>query len=341
MTAALKEADIRPTELMARARELLEADTRRLMVDAPSFVEVPCPACDGTNHEPRWHKRGMTFVRCLDCGTTYGNPRPTLARLQRYYREARYYDYWHEHIYPRSEAARRQQLFRPRAERLVELARRHGVGRAHVMEVGAGAGVFADELRRLAHFGQLTVVETTPACAAACRARGLNVIEAPIETVTLETAVDVVVAFEVLEHLHEPLSFVEACTRQLSDGGLLVLTCPNGEGFDVATLGELADTVTPEHLNYFHPASLRRLCERAGLQVLEVSTPGKLDAELVRKRVLEGQLNLSEQPFLQRVLIEDWDRLGGAFQAFLAAHGLSGHQWIVARKPGQPASSGG
>lgn len=343
MGAPLREEDIRPSELMQRARELLEEDTRRLVADAAEFITVPCPACGGEDHDPRWHKRGMRFVTCRDCGTSFGNPRPTLERLQRYYREARYYDYWHEHIYPRSEVARREQLFRPRAERLVELVRQHGVGRGHLMEVGAGAGVFAEELTKMGQFQRVTVVETTPACADACRARGLGVIEAPIETVSVDASVNVVAAFEVLEHLHAPLSFVQACARQLADGGLVVLTCPNGQGFDVATLGELSDTVTPEHLNYFHPDSLATLCSRAGLEVLEVTTPGKLDAELVRKRALEGSLDLTGQPFLRRVLIDEWERLGAPFQRFIADHGLSGHQWVVARrsaKPGKPDAGG-
>jgi hypothetical protein len=66
--------------------------------------------------------------------------------------------------------------------------------------------------------------------------------------------------------------------------------------------------------------------------VLEVSTPGRLDAELVREAVLTGRFSLSGKPFLQRVLIEKWDQLGSAFQHCLAAHQLSSHMWLAARK---------
>ncbi|MFH1843259.1 MAG: class I SAM-dependent methyltransferase, partial [bacterium] len=133
--------------------------------------------------------------------------------------------------------------------------------------------------------------------------------------------------------LFDPLAFVTACRDQLTPGGLLVLTCPNGLGFDVATLGEVADTVTPEHLNYFNPQSLALLMQRGGLELLEVFTPGKLDAEIVRKKVLAGQFALDGQPFLQRVLFDEWEQLGEPFQRFLADNGLSSHQWLVARRP--------
>jgi len=38
-------------------------------------------------------------------------------------------------------------------------------------------------------------------------------------------------------------------------------------------------------------------------------------------------MNLSTQPFLQQILIDEWDRVGGAFQQFLADNQLSSHMW--------------
>jgi hypothetical protein len=68
----------------------------------------------------------------------------------------------------------------------------------------------------------------------------------------------------------------------------------------------------------------------AGFDVLEATTPGRLDAELVRDAVMRGERSLD--PFLQRVLVDEWDDLGWPFQQFLAANKLSSHMWIVARK---------
>jgi hypothetical protein len=67
--------------------------------------------------------------------------------------------------------------------------------------------------------------------------------------------------------------------------------------------------------------------------VLEVLTPGELDAQLVRRKVLSGEYDVSGSPFLRRVLVDEWDRLSDPFQDFLAANLLSSHMWLVARKP--------
>jgi hypothetical protein len=97
-------------------------------------------------------------------------------------------------------------------------------------------------------------------------------------------------------------------------------------------LGTRSDSVDHEHLNYFSPPSLRQLLAACNFEVVEIDTPGRLDAQLVRKKALAGEIDLQADAFLRRVLVDEWDRLGGAFQAFLSEHGLSSHMWVVARR---------
>ena len=204
-----------------------------------------------------------------------------------------------------------------------------------MLEVGAGFGTFCTEVQRRRQFSRVVAVEPTPYLAQTCRSRGLDVIELPVEQVRIEPGLrfDVIASFEVIEHLFDPGAFVASAVRLLRPGGILVLACPNGQGFDVQTLGTASNTVDHEHLNYFNPASLAQLLSRCGLEVLESMTPGRLDAELVRNKVLEGEFSLAGQPFLHSVLIDDWERLGAGFQQYLVGAGLSSSLWMVARKP--------
>ncbi len=328
----MREESIRPVATMADQAARVEQDQHFLLDRQDRFVRVACPACDGTSLTVAFEKDGFTYDLCGDCETVLLNPRPEVNLMHEFYETSANYAHWQEHIFPAAEDARRQHLYRPRAERLVEICADHGVRMGAALEIGAGFGTFCEELERLARFDRVIALEPVPSLADTCRRKGLETIHAPVECCDLPArSVNVVASFEVIEHVFSPADFVQAANRMLRPGGLLVLSCPNVKGFDVATLGTLSHTIDHEHVNYFHPTSLTRLLERHGLEVLEVLTPGRLDAELVRKAVLAGALDLAGRPFLQRVLIDEWDRLGDPFQAFLADHQLSGHMWAVAR----------
>lgn len=329
----LREDEIRPAHALVGQAERFAADVARLLAHRHNFIPVPCPACMGTQVRPAFEKLGLRYVVCVSCETMFVSPRPSPEDLRRYYETSENYAYWNTHIFPASEAARREKVFRPRAERIVDIARRYGKETGVLLEVGAGFGTFCEEVQRLGGFRRVIAVEPTPDLARTCRARGLEVLEQPIEAVALpEGSVDVIASFEVIEHLFSPRDYVARCRQFLGVGGLLVLTCPNVKGFDIAVLGDLSESVDAEHLNYFHPDSLSRLVGGLGFDVLEVTTPGRLDAELVRKHVLAGRLDLDDQPFLRAVLLDRWDELGDVFQDFLARHGLSSHLWLVAQK---------
>lgn len=329
----LKESDIRPDHLKKGQEERFAADIRRLLERQGEFVQVPCPACGGEGALPEFSKYDLSYVSCRICRTLYISPRPTPEILEEYYVTSENYAYWNQHIFPASEAARREKIFRPRAERLLAILRRHGVPRGTLMEVGAGFGTFCEEIIRLGHFKRIIAVEPTPGLAETCRRKGLEVIQKPVEQVLLgSSVVDAIASFEVIEHLFSPKDFLGSCADMLRDGGVLILSCPNCFGFEVSVLGEVSDTVDAEHLNYFHPVSLSHLVEASGFKILEVLTPGELDAELVRKKVLQGTFNLLGQPFLRRILLEEWDRMAEPFQHFLADNLLSSHMWLVARR---------
>jgi 2-polyprenyl-3-methyl-5-hydroxy-6-metoxy-1,4-benzoquinol methylase len=321
----MRETDIRPDELMAEQARRYAADVAWLLERRDRFVPVGCPACDATASTRQWAKYDLDYRRCERCDTVYISPRPEPALLDEYYTRSENYAYWNTVVFPASEDARRERIFRPRAERVLERVR----GGA-LLDVGAGYGTFCEEIVRAGGFDRVIALEPEPHLAQTCRDKGLEVIEAPVERAEIEGGVDVVTNFEVIEHLFSPRAFLERCATLLRPGGLLILTCPNVHGFDIEQLGERSATVDAEHLNYFHPRSLGALLEQCGFTVEEALTPGRLDAELVRKQALAGTVEL--EPFLQRVLVEDWERLGDPFQAFPSEQGLSSNMWLVARR---------
>lgn len=327
----MKEQDIRPPDLIAENDRLHAADVRRIFSDRDSFVSVPCPACGDGSPAVEFVKKDFRFNRCPACETLYVSPRPAARQLADFY-SAPWIKHWNDKIFPASEQSRREHIFKPRAERVADLCRKYATGTKTLLDVGAGFGTFCEEIDRLKLFDRVAAVEPSRDLAGTCRSKGIETLECPIEEVALKD-VDVITNFELIEHLFAPVDFIRYCARVLSRNGLLIITTPNIKGFDLMVLGEHSENiVAPQHLNYFNPRSIARLLESCGMSVVEVLTPGKLDADIVRTKALGGVIDLADQPFLREVLVNEWDRAGAPFQEFLAANCLSSHMWVVAKK---------
>ncbi len=327
------EEDIRPKNVTEGAKTAILKDLGRLLLHSDKFVNVFCPACNRNEFTPTYKKFGLDYVSCNNCETLYTNPRPSPAVLEMCYRESDVYAYWDKYIFPASDKARREKMFKPRVDKLLEFCKKYDVPTDSVLEVGAAYGTFCEEIKSRNIFKRIVAIEPTPNLAQTCRNKNIETIELPIEKVSFgeNEKFDVVVNFEVIEHLFSPEDFINQCKKFLKPNGLFVVTCPNGKGFDFTVLKELCNSIDHEHLNYFNPHSLNLLLSRCGFQVLETLTPGRLDADLVRKKILSGEFDVSNNPFLKQVLIDNWKTASIPFQNFLAQNQLSSSMWIVAK----------
>lgn len=332
----LREAEIRPDNTMEEGERLHRKDLDRLRVSMPNWKSVPCPACASTETQFEMSKYEMNFEKCARCATIFLNPRPDKDELERHYIQSETYAYWNEFVFPPSEDARRTKVFRPRVDLIVELCQKYDVPTNLLVEVGAGFGTFLEEVKSRGVFKRLIGIEPTPDLVKTCRKRGLEMIDKTIEDVDRaeilqpNEKIDVMASFEVIEHLLEPKQFVLKCASLLTKGGLLVLSTPNCKGFDVASLREKSHSIDPEHVVVFNTDSIATLLESCGFKVLERRTPGRLDAELVRKGILNGDCHLGSIPFFREVLIDRFDELGEPFQDFLSQNNMSGNMLVVA-----------
>jgi len=73
---------------------------------------------------------------------------------------------------------------------------------------------------------------------------------------------DVIYASHLIEHVPHPLEFLRKAAACLSDRGVLLIACPDISRSLSATH---LNAFTPDHFNYFTPASLAAMAARAGL----------------------------------------------------------------------------
>lgn len=329
----ISEDQIRPKNLDDGKAGAIMEDVNWLLGRSQEFETVKCPACDNDSYRPAYEKYGFNFVGCSRCRTVYMNPRANSATLSEFYSRSKVYEFWDRFVFPATRGARKEKIFKPRVAGILRILRQLGVRPGVIVDVGAAGGIFCEEAKSTAQFSRVLAIEPNKAQADTCREIGIEVIQATLEeTVSLEFKADVVTSFETIEHVHSPRTFLEECRDLLAPEGLLVLTCPNFEGFDISVLGVDSDSLDAEHINMFNPDSISLLLESVGFEVVELTTPGELDAGLVRQKEIEFGDFLNNDLFLRRVLIEEWDRFGEAFQTFLQSSLASSHMWVVAQK---------
>ena len=333
-SSPMRESDIRPKVLLDEFFARLKRDAERLAVKRAEFVEVPCGFCADPRHTIVFEKEGFPYSRCLGCGSLFASPRPTIALLREYMDTSEAVAFWSSHFYRETAAARREQMFRPRAAIAREAAAEHlGDQPIRFADVGAGYGLFLAELRDVAPSWTLTAIEPDARLAEVCRAQGFATVERWVEDIPdRELDLDFVSAFEVLEHVYDPIAFLSACRRLLRPGGYALVTTLTISGFDLQILGKRSRSISPpQHLNFPSVSAIPALAAHAGFELVDVSTPGKLDLEIGRN-VIQADPGV-EVPAFVRALASADDAVRQSFQEFLAAQRMSSHVRCLFRRP--------
>lgn len=147
---------------------------------------------------------------------------------------------------------------------------------ARLVDIGCGHG---EALGFLAGLGwQATGVEIDPQAVKAARANGLDVIEGEIGTAGLTyDSFDTVTSSHVLEHVHDPLAFLNESRRVLKPGGTVVAVTPNSRSELRGRHGEnWLNLDPPRHLVLFNAENLARLASDAGFRQIEVKRTARL-----------------------------------------------------------------
>ena len=326
----MKEDDIRKRDVHNRYIELVKIDADVIFRDKSTFQPLSCPACGGGCHESQFTKSGFHYVQCVDCDTLFMNPRPTYDNLMQIYTNSPSTKFWVEEFFLPMAEARREKIFKPRAQYITEKFPRLRTG--IIGDIGAGFGIFSEELIKIWPDANIMAIEPSVDMAQICRDKCLAVLESAMENVDPDRQkFDLLTSFELFEHLHDPAVLAKKAFALLRPGGYLYLTTLNGLGFDIQLLWESSKSVTPpHHLNFFNPQSIRLMLEKIGFTLIEASTPGQLDWDIVDGGYQKEALDPGR--FFRTVSKYGSVQAKKDLQSWIGIYNFSSHMRVIAQK---------
>jgi 2-polyprenyl-3-methyl-5-hydroxy-6-metoxy-1,4-benzoquinol methylase len=140
-----------------------------------------------------------------------------------------------------------------------------------VLDIGCGYGNFLIQLVKQKNC-DCTGLEFNDKAVASGRAKGLNIVKQFVQehVKTNKEAYDYVCFFQVLEHIADIKSFMEAAIGCVKPGGKLIVCVPNNNPYFLRFFEYHSLNMPPHHMGMWDEASLTKLADVYSLEVENV-----------------------------------------------------------------------
>jgi 2-polyprenyl-3-methyl-5-hydroxy-6-metoxy-1,4-benzoquinol methylase len=204
----------------------------------------------------------LPVYKCKACGHGFVPISFEDSVIDEWYRQAP-----RDTVFMREETGRRKtaQIVLDRINRLYE--GKKGV----LLDVGCGPGLFLSEAQKNGWSIEGVEVAKWAVEYAKEKMNIVNVNEGGVGALSVmaRDSFDVITCFDLIEHLVDPVNFLQELACVIKPGGLLLVTTPCFDSWLSHAMGGKWFSIMPEHLHYFSENSLRQLFDGVGFKVKE------------------------------------------------------------------------
>ena len=249
---------------------------------------IDCDLCGGKKYRTRYRKPDTWLwrnqyeypvVECADCGLVYVNPRPTVDSMACFYPE----DYHSERT-----GAEWDQRYAS------ELSYLPSLDGKRLLDVGCASGDFLAYVKRHHPHAELYGVDTysdgVKLPEIDFHGRDLTECDLPSDHF------DVVTAWAVFEHLHQPSSYFKEVQRILRAGGLFAFLVTNSES--LYGRRAYAEDV-PRHTYHYSEKTLRQYAGKFGFELKRIDFDD---------RIWDGRGHGTFRHLLERLVGATWEK---------------------------------
>lgn len=137
-----------------------------------------------------------------------------------------------------------------------------------ILEIGVGSGYFAKFFLEQYQTSNYIGLEYDPRLIDVTKKKVpyANLVQGNAEEFALDQKFDIVVSFQVLEHLYNPERMIKSIYHHLKPGGLLFVTTPNLSGFGASLMGKDWHGYRHDHVSLKGHDEWLRLIEQHGFE---------------------------------------------------------------------------
>jgi len=224
---------------------------------------INCNLCGADNAEklydmPDAHyypDERFTVVRCRNCGLGYLNPRPKQDALDKYYPPA-YFNIFEVDASLYRKRYAREGYYIQKYSSLPE-------GRKPILlDIGCANGGFLRHMRALGWDVEGLEIGAAAKTMSDFKVHNVLFTDLPVQT----PSYDVVTAWAVLEHVHDPMAYFKKAQEILFPGGLFIFLVPNFDS--LASYGLFREDV-PRHIYFYNEKTAKSYLKRTGFELVK------------------------------------------------------------------------
>jgi 2-polyprenyl-3-methyl-5-hydroxy-6-metoxy-1,4-benzoquinol methylase len=226
-----------------------------------------CAICQSTDTVVSFTKQGIDYSECRACRFRFSSPdvNPNLANALDDYQAA-----YLQYLAPEPADTANFDALRVWMNKWCPLRG------ARLLDVGAGSGKLVRHLT--AHGVHAEGLEPSRALFEHFLSGDPNFTCDVLGNYRRSTAerFDAITAFDVIEHVADPVEFLEQVAALLNPGSAFFVSTPDVSSIAARTFGRRWHFYYPYHLSYFSPKTLAAAATRHGLTLVDVRHRGKL-----------------------------------------------------------------
>lgn len=307
------------------------------------FLIRNCPYCDSSQYKKFDEFHNMYGIcKCNKCSSIFVNPVPTIEALSDYYENCKCNRQLSNVIKKRYNSNDfinddRVKLVCSQIDKIID----SGSNIISILEVGCNNGAFLTKLQNALDLNykdysfELDGIDIDSEAIRNPVNQKIKLMQGLAEDIsdTFPNKYNLIIHFELIEHLINPISFVNSIHNMLKTNGIMVFTTPNILGLDNQALDYnktryLAHGIFPPmHLNAFSTQNIIHFLASNGFMVDQIETPGVLDIDMLKLCIDDIDNSVYQA-------IANLDKTNRAtIQALLVEMKMSSHMQCVALKP--------